>query len=98
MTVRTVITASGRADLGGTGYAPVGETTLHHFQPNPADAGEKDPLRRELRLALALGDRANNAVVQESEGRWSVQGDPTEGALVVAARKIGLEDAVLDAR
>src|SRR5690606_3327496 len=29
---------------------------------------------------------------------WTVQGDPTEGALIVAARKAGLEDDALDAR
>src|SRR5690606_3393495 len=50
------------------------------------------------RRALAVADRANNAVLQEQDGRWSIQGDPTEGALIVAARKAGLEDAVLDAR
>ena len=43
-------------------------------------------------------DRANNAVLQERDGRWTVQGDPTEGALIVAARKAGLEDEALDAR
>jgi Ca2+-transporting ATPase len=40
---------------------------------------------------LAVADRANNAVLQEHGGRWTIQGDPTEGALVVAARKAGLE-------
>ena len=48
-------------------------------------------LRAELERALAVADRANNAVVQERDGRWTVQGDPTEGALLVAARKAGLE-------
>jgi Ca2+-transporting ATPase len=37
-------------------------------------------------------------VLYESEGRWKVQGDPTEGALIVAARKAGLTDEALDAR
>ena len=55
-------------------------------------------LRIELERALAVADRANNAVLQERDGRWTVQGDPTEGALVVAARKAGLEDEALDAR
>ncbi|SDY13376.1 cation-translocating P-type ATPase [Nitrosomonas sp. Nm58] len=87
MTVRAVVTASGRVELGGTGYAPVGEVS----QVN-------DMLRSELERALAVGDRANNAVLQERDGCWSVQGDPTEGALVVAARKVGLEDETLDAR
>ena len=48
-------------------------------------------LRFELVRALAAADRANNAVLQERDGRWTVQGDPTEGALIVAARKAGLE-------
>ena len=56
------------------------------------------PLRFELVRALAAADRANNAVLQERDGRWTVQGDPTEGALIVAARKAGLEDEALDAR
>ena len=37
-------------------------------------------------------------MLQERDGRWTVQGDPTEGALVVAARKAGLKDETLDAR
>ncbi|HEX6318486.1 MAG TPA: HAD-IC family P-type ATPase, partial [Burkholderiales bacterium] len=87
MTVRVVVTASGRVSLGGAGYAPEGEVSQA--------AGA---LRIELERALAVGDRANNAVVQQSGGRWTVQGDPTEGALVVAARKAGLTDEALDAR
>lgn len=92
MTVRTVITASGRVDLTGTGYAPEGEVRVQ------GGAALEGPLRVEVRRALAVADRANNAVLQQHEGRWSVQGDPTEGALVVAARKAGLADEVLDAR
>jgi P-type Ca2+ transporter type 2C len=55
-------------------------------------------LHAELVRALAAADRANNAVLTEAEGRWSIQGDPTEGSLIVAARKAGLETAALDAR
>ncbi|MBN1562792.1 MAG: HAD-IC family P-type ATPase, partial [Anaerolineae bacterium] len=55
-------------------------------------------LRTELVRTLAAVDRANNAVLQERDGRWLVQGDPTEGALIVAARKAGLEAEALDAR
>ncbi len=86
MTVRAVVTASGRVTLGGTGYAPRGRGALSR------GGGAVDgALRVELERALAVADRANNAVLQERDGRWTVQGDPTEGALVVAARKAGLE-------
>src|SRR5438552_4823518 len=92
MTVRTVVTASGRVNLGGTGYAPEGDILVEGGAPL------EGALRVELQRALTVADRANNAVLQESDGRWTVQGDPTEGALVVAARKAGLEDETLDAR
>src|SRR5688572_20852563 len=92
MTVRVVATASGRVNLSGTGYAPEGEVRRDR-------AGSIDgALRTELERALAVGDRANKAELHERDGRWVVQGDPTEGALVVAARKAGLEDEVLDLR
>jgi Ca2+-transporting ATPase len=92
MTVRVVVTASGRVTFGGTGYAPQGELTREGG--GPLDGS----LRAELNRALAVADRANNAAVQERGGRWSVQGDPTEGALVVAARKAGLSADSLAAR
>jgi Ca2+-transporting ATPase len=37
-------------------------------------------------------------VLVERDGRWAILGDPTEGALIVAARKAGLERSELDRR
>ena len=92
MTVRVVVTASGRVNLDGTGYAPVG-----NVHPGGAKRLE-GALRIELERALTAAHRANNASLQQRDGRWTVQGDPTEGALIVAARKAGLVDETLDAR
>jgi Ca2+-transporting ATPase len=92
MTVRVVVTASARVTLGGTGYAPQGTVTLDGGGTIDGDA------RVELERALAVADRANNAALQEHDGRWTIQGDPTEGALVVAARKAGLSADGLAAR
>ena len=84
MTVRAVVTASGRVTLSGSGYSPLGEV-------RPGGGGPLEgALRTEVERALAVADRANNAAVQERDGRWTVQGDPTEGALLIAARKCGL--------
>jgi Ca2+-transporting ATPase len=92
MTVRRVVTASGSVTLDGTGYAPEGEVRRE------GGGAIEGALRCELVRALAAADRANNAVLEERDGRWTMQGDPTEGALIVAARKAGLEDETLDAR
>ena len=92
MTVRVVVTASGRVTFEGSGYAPSGDVRRE-------GGGSIDgPLREELDLALAVADRANNATVEQRDGRWTVHGDPTEGALRVAARKAGLSSETLDAR
>ncbi len=90
MTVRVVVTASGRVTFEGSGYTPSGAVRR--------DGGEAidGPVRSELERALAVADRANNATIQAHEGRWTVQGDPTEGALLVAARKAGLSSETLD--
>jgi Ca2+-transporting ATPase len=83
MTVRTVVTASGTVDLTGIGYEPFGEVQQ---DGKPVE----DPvLLEEVRKTLAAGNLVNNAALVERDGRWAIQGDPTEGALVVAARKAG---------
>ncbi len=90
MTVRRVVTASGEVEFEGTGYAPEGAM---HRRGGEAVEGE---LKEEVLLALAAGARANNARLEEEEGRWMVKGDPTEGALVVAACKAGLGERIAD--
>jgi Ca2+-transporting ATPase len=100
MTVRAVVTASGRVNLGGTGYVPEGEVSRERAGTTVDDARKAidGALRIELERVLTVGDRANNAVLQQRDGRWTVEGDPTEGALVVAARKAGLEKEALARR
>jgi Ca2+-transporting ATPase len=99
MTVRTLVTASGRVKFTGTGYSPEGEIVAARAAGGNGSGLTIDgPFRTELQRALAVGDRANNAVLQERNGCWSVQGDPTEGALIVAARKAGLESEALARR
>ncbi len=89
MTVRVAVTASGRVTFEGSGYAPSGEVR------RDGEGAIDGRLRAELERALAVADRANNADVHERDGRWMVQGDPTEGALLVAARKGGLSSETL---
>lgn len=88
MTVRRVVLAAGaRYRVTGTGYDPSGE-----FCP---EAGVGD--MPGLTLALTAGALCNDARLVHEAGKrgkgqsWRVSGDPTEGALLVAASKLGLD-------
>ena len=82
MTVTTVITAEGAYHVDGVGYEPQGGFSQHGKNINPA----KDALLLELARAGAL---CNDGGLQQQDGRWQVQGDPTDGALIALAMKAG---------
>ncbi len=80
MTLRTVLTASGEVELTGTGYRPEGEAFL--------SGGAEDAILFEARRVLVGGVLANNAQLAEIDGKWRIQGDPTEAAFLVAQHKL----------
>jgi P-type Ca2+ transporter type 2C len=90
MTVTTVVTGSGEVALSGTGYRPDGEARV---DGRPLDAATDAALADEVRFVLGGGSLANDAVLHEEDGVWTVQGDPTEGAFLVAEAKLGITDA-----
>jgi Ca2+-transporting ATPase len=84
MTVRRVHVAGQTSKVSGAGYEPHG-----HFSLDGADAAALSTLRQLLAWRGAGADA--HIVHNESENRaWHVKGDPTEGALVVAAAKAGM--------
>ncbi|MPZ36972.1 MAG: HAD-IC family P-type ATPase [Rhizobiales bacterium] len=90
MTVRAIFCAGSVIEVGGSGYIPEGAFTCEG-KPLPADGF----VRRGVEQTLMAAALVNDAALTNSEGRWSVQGDPTEGALVVAARKFGITEQTL---
>jgi magnesium-transporting ATPase (P-type) len=90
MTVTTVETGSGEVELTGTGYRPEGEARV---DGRPLDAAADAALADEVRFVLGGGSLANDAVLHEEDGVWTVQGDPTEAAFLVAEAKLGIADA-----
>ncbi|HEY5132188.1 MAG TPA: cation-translocating P-type ATPase [Candidatus Krumholzibacteriaceae bacterium] len=91
MMVRRIFVAGGIVDVSGAGYEPKGG-----FLRDGAAVEPSEPMKLFLRAASLASDA--HIVYGESEGRWHVKGDPTEGALVVAAAKAGLSRADLDSR
>ena len=85
MTVREVVTATGSAVLGGTGYQPFGEITDADGRPL-----RESPSREDIEQLLHAAALASNATLEERDGAWRVYGDPTEGALITAAAKSGV--------
>jgi Ca2+-transporting ATPase len=89
MTARRLYTAGQVYSISGAGYAPQGE-----FSTNDKAAAPTDAVRQMLVAATLASD---TQLVRLPDGGWDIKGDPTEGALVVAAAKAGLDKAALDA-
>jgi Ca2+-transporting ATPase len=89
MTVRKLFVAGQLLTVSGAGYAPQGTFSKGELPLTPGGA-----LTRLLRAA-ALASDAYLTRSGEIEG-WQIKGDPTEGALVVAAAKAGLDKTGLE--
>ena len=85
MTVQAVLAGGQAFDVDGAGYEPVGAVRLDGEEVE--DIGPVSALR-ECLLASVL---CNDAQHVNRDGRWTIVGDPTEGALLVAARKAGID-------
>ncbi len=88
MTVRSIVTREESVDVSGVGYEPTGAFTRDGREVPPSER-----VREILGAALLCSD----ARLAREDGSWHVQGDPTEGALVVAAAKAGLDQTALEA-
>ena len=88
MTVQEIMAGGEFFEVTGTGYAYTGEIIGEN---GAVDASRKPALMETLRCGLLC----NDSVIAEKDGRLTVQGDPTEGALLSAAVKGGLfEDEI----
>jgi magnesium-transporting ATPase (P-type) len=83
MTVQRFVMSNRSFDISGTGYEPVGQAM--------ADGHPVEPKRYPvLCLAVRAGMLCNDARLHNDGGDWTVEGDPTEGALLVLGRKLGM--------
>jgi Ca2+-transporting ATPase len=90
MTVRSCYVPWQSFEVTGAGYLPQGE-----FYRNGAVVEPTAALRQLLKAAALACDAY---LLRDQSGLWLMKGDPTEGALVVAAAKAGLDKSTLDAR
>jgi cation-transporting ATPase F len=88
MTVREIWAGGAAFAVHGNGYTPDGKIESGSL---PAEVGGA------LRETLLAGLLCNDARLLQEGDMWTVVGDPTEGALLVAARKGGLDEGTLGA-
>jgi len=83
MTVRLIYDGQHIYEVTGSGYEPRGEILREGM---PVEARDLKSLLYVLRIGLLC----NESNIYEEDGRYKVDGDPTEGALIVSAMKAGL--------
>jgi Ca2+-transporting ATPase len=91
MTARRIFADGQMLQITGAGYEPDGQFLRDGLTVEPSKS-----LKLLLQAAALASD--SHIVRHEDDGRWHVKGDPTEGALVVAAAKAGLNKPDLDSR
>lgn len=89
MTVRQLWTSNYNIHLSGIGYGPDGSLEK--------DGQPITDLPREISELLTAGVLCNDAYLKNQNGKWEIEGDPTEGALLTSAIKAGLDiDSIRD--
>jgi Ca2+-transporting ATPase len=83
MTVKLVYDGARVYEVSGSGYDPAGE--IFH-----AGRAVKKKEFSDLERLLGIGLLCNESEIYEEDGQVKVDGDPTEGALIVSAVKSGL--------
>ncbi|QTM99362.1 calcium-translocating P-type ATPase, SERCA-type [Sediminibacillus dalangtanensis] len=82
MTVKEIFTPGNWYHVTGEGY----DTNGAFYEDN------REVLPDQLRSLLLYGTLCNHASLIQKKGKWGVDGDPTEGAILVAARKAGITE------
>jgi len=93
MTVTRLYVDGHMFEVTGEGYAPVGEIREALDARREAT---KESLPEGLSRLLTAAVLCNGAALREENGTWQVVGDPTEGALLVAAAKVRLTKEELE--
>ncbi|MDO3377937.1 cation-transporting P-type ATPase [Geoalkalibacter halelectricus] len=84
MTVQAIASAADLFEVEGTGYDPHGAVNRKGQNVEL----DEEPLLGDL---VRAGLLCNDSSLNQRDGQWQVQGDPTEGALLTLGNKVGLD-------
>lgn len=101
MTVRQIFAAGKHYEVTGTGYDIKGDILLNQQSFDISN-------NKALQQCLTIGVLCNNSILKQNkiaitgiwrnktETGWSIEGDPTEGAIIVAAAKASIWQAEIE--
>lgn len=93
MTVQRIYAGEQVYEVSGSGYSPKGE--IVPIARSVTESIFEDGLNPTVEECLRAGLLCNDSRLDQTEHDWSVVGDPTEGALITAAKKAGLSQSGL---
>jgi Ca2+-transporting ATPase len=85
MTVNEILAGGTSYEIAGRGYEPIGEISAK------SEDGSTFANNTAAQECLLAGLLCNDSALSQKAGRWEVQGDPTEGGLLISAAKGGLD-------
>ena len=91
MTVKEIYAAGFSYLVSGVGYMPEGDI-------KPEDGSPDIAANSALTELLKAGALCNDSLLKETEEGWKIEGDPTEGAMIVSAKKGGIDLKELESR
>ncbi|MGM0656752.1 MAG: cation-transporting P-type ATPase [Thermodesulfobacteriota bacterium] len=89
MTVQNVVAGGQHYTISGIGYHADGKIT-------PVGDSLDTTANYSLQMLLKAGLLCNDATLRKDGEGWRVEGDPTEGALIVSAMKAGYDSRALE--
>ncbi len=90
MTVTKIWAGGGTYKFTGIGYDPTGE-----LLPVDEESANGEEPTAAAQMLMQIGILANNCELESDDDVWRIEGDPTEGAVLVASAKAGLDSQAL---
>jgi Ca2+-transporting ATPase len=84
MVIEKIVTLDAQVDVTGSGFDPKGLFLI--------EGKEIDPTKHHsIAKVIEIGILCNNSDIKQTDGEWGIDGEPTEGALIVLAKKAGID-------
>ena len=95
MTIVKMYVDNTEIDVKGEGYNPAGTLTI---EGQESDLVQNPAIKRLLEIQVLCNDARLECDTTDGNEEWKIQGDPTEGAMVVVAQKAGINQREINER